>query len=151
MPRENGAMYTLVHEKTNAINAIKQMTEALISTLEKIEKGDDEELEVALSVLQKRKPKMDEVDSLDRRIAFLEESGYTPDAEEQRRIELDKSTTGILLNTISRLDQTVAEKALAIRDNLMDAMKDIKDSQKSIQAYAGPLEEEEGRQVDTKR
>lgn len=142
-------MYKLIHDKTNAVNAIKEMTEAMVERLEH-NGEDDAQMPAVLSLFEQRRSLMNDVDRLDRQLKFLEDSGYEPDAEEQRRIALEEGTIHALLKSIQAMDQHMERLILAARESLMNGLKDVKDGQRSIMAY-NPLEEEEGRQVDMRR
>ena len=143
-------MYKLIHDKTNAVNAIRELTETMVSKLESSGE-DDEQLTAVLSIFEQRRSFMDEADRLDRQLKFLEDSGYAPDEAEQRRIALEEETIIALLKRIQTLDTRARELILAAQENLMNELKDVRDGQRSIMAYNPVQEEEAGQQVDTRR
>ncbi len=150
MAGRGGAVYKLIHDKTNAVNAIRELTETMVSKLESSGE-DDEQLTAVLSIFEQRRSFMDEADRLDRQLKFLEDSGYAPDEAEQRRIALEEETIIALLKRIQTLDTRARELILAAQENLMNELKDVRDGQRSIMAYNPVQEEEEGQQVDTRR
>lgn len=150
MANGQGAMYRLVHDRTNAILSIREMTGELIQALTLREEGDDGQLQIALSVLEKRREAIGQVATLGKRIDFLAQSGYEPDGEEQALIEQEKPTVEALLQSIRELEDQAAGLMTAAQKELMDNLREIKDGQKSLQAYAGPQEGQEGSQLDTR-
>jgi len=144
-------MYQLLHEKANLLNTIMHLSEDLVRDLTKAKESDSETLDGALRLLQARRGKMDEVDLLSRRIGFLQQSGYTPEPEEAQRIVLEESTITAILNNIQTLEQQGNELISSMRQELLDRMKDVRDGKKSITAYAAPMDEAEGAQLDMRR
>lgn len=144
-----GALYSLAHRKANALNALRAMAEELLSCLN--ENQEDEGLDNALSILEARGKKLKEIELLDQRMAFLADSGYTPEAAEARRVAAEGETIEALLRLIQGLDEQTSQRLYALQASLMESLKEVKDGQRSIQAYAPLPEEEEGRQVDTLR
>ncbi|MEA5058855.1 MAG: hypothetical protein VB049_02285 [Candidatus Pelethousia sp.] len=143
-------MHSLAHQKANALSAMKTITEEVVSRLEK---GGEDEAQFAgiLQLLDKRSAYMEAVGQLDKRFAFLQDSGYEPQAEETRRISLEQDTIRALLTCIQTLDEQGIRTLEQARCRLMESIKEVKDGRKSIQAYAPVPEEEEGRRVDTLR
>ena len=146
-----GAMYKLVHDRTNAILSIRQMTGELIEALKLSGEGDDGQLEIALSVLEKRRETIGQVAMLGKRIDFLAQSGYEPEEEERALIEREKPTVEALLQSIRELEDQAAAIMTAAQKELIANLREIKDGQKSLQAYAGPQDVQEGSQLDTRR
>lgn len=143
-------MRKLIHTKANALQEIYDLTLELNERLPRI--ADMAEYESILSLLDARQAKMDEVNGMDKRMRFLEESGYTPPREGDREvIERERATVRALLEKIQALDIENTALILRYRDQISGELKDIKDGQKSINAYAMPPEEEEGQTFDTRK
>ncbi|MEA4970113.1 MAG: hypothetical protein VB051_06200 [Candidatus Pelethousia sp.] len=147
-----GAMYSLAHQKANELSAMKAISQEMVSRLAKEDEGDEGGgLDGLPALLQARRERMAAIDQLDKRFAFLQDSGYEPQEEEAARIALEQGTIRALLKAIQALDAQAGEALNAQKDRLAESMKEVRDWQKGLQAYAGPPEEEEGRQVDTLR
>lgn len=145
-------MYSLAHQKANELSAMKAISEEVVSRLAKENEGDEGEALSGLpALLQARRERMAAIDQLDTRFAFLQNSGYEPDKAEAVRIALEQGTIRALLKAIQALDAQACQALNAQKERLAESMKEVRDWQKSLQAYAGPPEEEEGRQVDTLR
>ena len=54
MAGRGGAVYKLIHDKTNAVNAIRELTETMVSKLESSGE-DDEQLTAVLSIFEQRR------------------------------------------------------------------------------------------------
>ena len=145
-----GTLYNLAHQKTNALSAIKSLSEEMVSRLAHAGEND-EQFYGALSLLEARSKQMETVDQLDRRMDFLRDSGYVLQKGEAERIALERGTIFALIGSIQALDRQGIETLEKARERLMESMKEIKDGQRSLKAYTPLPEEEEGRQVDTLR
>ena len=141
-------MYSLVHQKANALAAMKMATEEMIKALP--ENPEDTDFQVLLDMMERRNEKIQAVNQLDRRIAFLQDSGYISSPEEEARIALEQSTIRALLEIICAQDESMMKALEEVQERLKESLKEVKDGQRSIQAYV-PSQEEEGRQVDTLR
>lgn len=148
--KERGAMYPLAHQKANELSAMKAISEEVVFRLVQLE-DEEEQLAAVFPLLEARGIRMQAVDQLDKRMAFLEDSGYEPHADEARRIALEQGTMLALLRSIQALDAQGIKALEEAKERLTESMKEVRDGQRSIQAYAPLPEEEEGRQVDTLR
>lgn len=146
-------MYSLAHQKANELSAMKAISQEMVSRLAKEDEGDEGSrgLDGLPALLQARRERMAVIDQLDKRFAFLQDSGYEPQETETARIALEQGTIRALLKAIQALDAQAGEALNAQKERLAESMKEVRDWQKGLQAYAGPPEEEEGRQVDTLR
>ena len=145
-------MYSLAHQKANELSALKAISEEMVSRLAKEDEGGEGESFSDLpALLQARRERMAAIDQLDKRFTFLQNSGYEPQKAEAARIALEQGTIRALLKAIQALDAQACQALNAQKERLAESMKEVRDWQKSLQAYAGPPEEEEGRQVDTLR
>ena len=145
-------MYSLAHQKANELSAMKAISEEMVCGLAKEDEGNEGEGFSGLpALLQARGERIAAIDQLDKRFAFLQDSGYEPQEAEAARIALEQGTIRALLKAIQALDAQTGQALNAQKESLAESMKEVRDWQKSLQAYAGPPEEEEGRQVDTLR
>lgn len=144
-----GAMYSLAHQKANELSAMKAISEEMVSRLAK-ESDTDEHLEGIAQLLQARSARMAAIDQLDKRMEFLIASGYEPEQAEAGRIALEQGTIRALLKAIQELNTEAINTLTEQKDRLGESMKEVRDWQKGLLAYAGP-EEEEGLQVDMLR
>lgn len=145
-------MYSLAHQKANELSAMKAISEEMVCGLAKEDEGNEGEGFSGLpALLQARGERIAAIDQLDKRFAFLQDSGYEPQEAEAARIALEQGTIRALLKAIQALDAQAGQALNAQKESLAESMKEVRDWQKSLQAYAGPPEEEEGRQVDTLR
>ena len=145
-------MYGLAHQKANELSAMKAISQEMVSRFAKEDEGDEGRgLDGLPALLQARRERMAAIDQLDKRFAFLQDSGYEPQEAEAARIALEQGTIRALLKAIQALDAQAGQALNAQKESLAESMKEVRDWQKSLQAYAGPPEEEEGRQVDTLR
>lgn len=146
-------MYSLAHQKANELSALKAISEEMVSRLAKEDEGGEggegESFSGLPALLQARRERMAAIDQLDKRFTFLQNSGYEPQKAEAARIVLEQGTIRALLKAIQALDEKAGQALNAQKERLAESMKEVRDWQKSFQAYAGPPEEEEGRQVDT--
>lgn len=139
-------MYKLLHEKANAFQEIYTLTERLAQYLDRI--AEEDTFSAVVELLSQRKAKMDEIDALNKRIRFLEESGYP--GRDQEREDAQRQLVIALLNQIQSLDEQNNAKLASARDLLVGEMKEVRDGQKSIQAY-GTVEGTKGQELDMLR
>lgn len=147
---ELGALYSLAHQKANELSALKAISEEVVFRLEQ-GMEEDAQLDAVAPLLQERDKGMARVDQLDKRMAFLTASGYEPEAAEAGRLALEQGTIRALLLSIQALSERGVRMLSQARDSLAESMKDVRDIQKSLQAYTSQEDEEEPRQVDTLR
>lgn len=146
---EQGALYYLAHQKANELSALKAISEEMVS---KLSQGiEDEELDALAPLFQARAQGQEAIDLLDKRMGFLVDSGYEPEAAEAERVAMEQGTIRALLIGIQGLDERAMQALTQAQAELMENMKDVRDWQKSLQAYAPPQDPEEGLQVDTLR
>lgn len=146
---ELGALYHLVHQKANELSALQAISQEMVSRLG--EGVEDEQLDALAPLLQARAKGQAAIDLLDKRMAFLADSGYEPKAAEAERLAMEQGTIRALLINIQGLDTQAMQTLAQAQAELMENMKDVRDWQKSLQAYAQPQDPEEGIQVDTLR
>ncbi len=147
-PEGKGALYNLVHQKVNALSAMKSLSEEMVSQLANAGEND-ERFYGAVSLLEARGKQMDTVDQLDRRIYFLLHSGYVPQKGESERIALEDKTIQALIASIQVLDGQGVTSLEAAKKRLMNSMKEIKEGQRSTLAYATAPSEGEPHMVNT--
>ncbi len=144
-------LYNIVHEKANALVAILSEGEQLLALL-KLENTTHEKVIDALKkAVKNRQEGMDEVDLLDKRIAFLSSSGYTPDKEELERINVDKRLWNLTLKRIMDVEDKVNECLKSKHEELSDRIRQVRDAQKSMHAYSLMPEEAEARELSVFR
>lgn len=143
-------MRKLLHAKANALQNICDLTEELCEKLQQVR--DVEAAPMLQALLDARSARMAEVDQLDKRIRFLEDSGYTPPrADDRAFIEMELTTIRTLLEKIQAFDQGNMPIVETFRDELSASLKDLQDGRKSIVAYNPPPEDAEGITLDTLR
>lgn len=145
---ENGYMQKLLHTKANALQAIYDITQQITDSMSTMD--DLETYTRIIELLNARKEQMQEIDVLDKRITFLIESGYEV-REDEGRIQAERDVIRALLQKIQALDEANNQRIQEARETLMSTMREVKDGQKSIHAYAPATDEEEGQQLDMRR
>jgi len=144
-----GAMYGLIHQKANLLAQIRIISRDLEAALARHTRGD--EVAGLLEAVAKRGEKIRTLEQLTRQIAFLEDSGYQPDEDEAGRIAKEQGAIETLLKLNMEMDERLAVAIKAVQDGLMDSLREIREGQRSINAYFPMPEDEEGRQIDTLR
>ena len=143
-------MQKLLHKKANALQAIRSLTDKMSEQLNGAIGA--EAYEGILELLQERKLKMEEIDVLDKQIAFLDAVGFSPaNPAEADRIHAERSAIQALLINIRESDEANSSLITLARDRVMEELKDVRDGQKGMHAYHSVSTEEDGHQLDMLR
>jgi hypothetical protein len=146
---ESSSLYDLAHQKANALSAMKDVSEELVSRLANAQE-DDVKLAAALALFDTLDGHMKAVDKLDAQMAQLRKSGYVPQPREAVQLALEQGTIRALLKGIQALDERGIKLLDESKARLAGDMKEVKAGQKSLKAYA-TQQDEECAQVDTFR
>jgi flagellar biosynthesis/type III secretory pathway chaperone len=147
-------MLKRIHEKTNALQEIRRLTEEVSNKLSELE--NENVYEQILALLEQRKAKMAQIDLLDRQLSMLTAAGYPmPSEEDIRQIGLEKQAIYALLKMIKETDEKNNRLIQEARAQLMEALKDVhevREGNKKAFAYTpGGSAEERGARIDTLR
>lgn len=144
-----GAMYSLTHKKTNLMGQIKIAYEKLDKSIGAYESEQD--VDGIVAAVRTIGGKIQELEKLDKQIAFLTDSGYEPDGIEAAAVALENSTMKKIAELVLKLEEKMAEGMTGIQEQLMETLREIREGQKGITAYFPNAEEPEGRNFDALR